>query len=98
MQVSPAPPPSPGHLAYRHHQTTPSFPCAEDDDGMDGQGGGQTSKPHGNPYPRRGDIKKKIIKDWTSGGGGSDNTGGNGGGGGDAGTTAGGYAAGLACY
>jgi hypothetical protein len=55
-----------------------AFLCARapDDDDMDhGQGGGQTSKPHGNPYPRRGDIKKKIIKEWTGG----DNSGGQGG-------------------
>lgn len=52
----------------------------DDHAGMDGQAGGQASKPHGNPYPRRGDIKKKIIKEWTGGDNSSDN-----GGGGDAG-------------
>ncbi|PAN50220.1 hypothetical protein PAHAL_9G506000 [Panicum hallii] len=47
---------------------------------MDGQDGDskKKTKPHGNPYPRRGAVKKQIIKDWIDGGGG-----GGGGGGGD---------------
>ena len=42
-----------------------------------------TSGPHGNPYPRRGAVKKQIIKDWIGGGGGNGDDGN--GGGGDAG-------------
>ncbi|PUZ41577.1 hypothetical protein GQ55_9G516000 [Panicum hallii var. hallii] len=58
-------------------------------DAMDG--GDPPRKPHGNRYPRRGDIKRKIIKDLTGGGGGGGGDsgswggGGGGGGGGDAG-------------
>ncbi|PUZ41578.1 hypothetical protein GQ55_9G516100 [Panicum hallii var. hallii] len=53
---------------------------------MDGQDGDskKKTKPHGNPYPRRGAVKKQIIKDWVGGGGGGDD--GNGGGSGDDGS------------
>nr|TKV96727.1 hypothetical protein SEVIR_9G448450v2 [Setaria viridis] len=46
---------------------------------MDGQDGDskQKTKPHGNPYPKRGSIKKQIIKDWTGGSGGGNDSGGD---------------------
>lgn len=60
----------------------------------------ERKKPHGNPYPKRGGIKKQIIRDITGGGnddggngnGGGSDGGGNGGGGGS-GSTAAGYGA-----
>jgi hypothetical protein len=52
----------------------------------------ERKKPHGNPYPRRGDIKKQIIRDLTGGSNG-DNGGGGGGGGGGGNSTATGYRA-----
>ncbi|KAL6901871.1 hypothetical protein ACP4OV_004747 [Aristida adscensionis] len=59
---------------------------AQDDGGQSGQ----RKKPHGNPFPRRGTIKKVIINDWIGkkdptspgGGGGGNDDDGNGGGGG----------------
>jgi hypothetical protein len=36
---------------------------------MDGQDSGQRKKPHGNQHPKRGNIMKTIITDWTGGGG-----------------------------
>lgn len=47
---------------------------------MDGQDGdSKKTKPTGNPYPKRGAVKKQIIKDWIGGGDNGDD--GNGGGG-----------------
>ena len=54
------------------------------DDGQDGDSKKKT-KPQGNPYPRRGAVKKQIIKDWWIGGGGGGNGDDGNGGGGDAG-------------
>lgn len=49
----------------------------------------ERKKPHGNPTPRRGDIKRKIIRDFTGGSGGNDDNGnGDGGGGGGSGSAA----------
>ncbi|XP_044979120.1 glycine-rich selenoprotein-like [Hordeum vulgare subsp. vulgare] len=49
---------------------------------MDGQDGGQRTKPDGNRNPKRGSIIKTIIADWTGGGGGGTATASAGGGGG----------------
>ncbi|KAL6644862.1 hypothetical protein ACP70R_016470 [Stipagrostis hirtigluma subsp. patula] len=75
------------------------FPCLSPAraDAMDGQGDGQRKKKaHGNPYPKRGGIKKAIIKDWSGkkdparpGGNGNDNGNGGGGDAGDGTTAAG---------
>jgi hypothetical protein len=68
---------------------------------MDGQDGGgskqKTTKPHGNPHPKRGSIMKQIIRDLTGGGGGGGNDSGSGGGGGDTGSS-GSAAGGGGCY
>jgi hypothetical protein len=60
---------------------------------MDGQDGvGQRKKPNGNPYPKRGAIKQRIIGEWfrkkEPGGSDSDVDKGNGGGGDEDGGTA----------
>jgi len=46
---------------------------------MDGGDPPTPRKPQGNPYPRRGDVMRKIIKDLTGGGGGGSNGSGSGG-------------------
>ncbi|KAG2552741.1 hypothetical protein PVAP13_9KG481126 [Panicum virgatum] len=42
---------------------------------MDGGDPPTPRKPQGNPYPRRGDVMRKIIKDLTGGGGGGGSSG-----------------------
>lgn len=68
------------------------IPCAQRGT-MDGQDGDaqQRRKPHGNPYPKRGAVKKEIIRDWfgkKDPGSDGDNGKDNGGGGDDGGATA----------
>ena len=48
---------------------------------MDGGDPPTPRKPQGNPYPRRGDVMRKIIKDLTGGGSNGSGSGGDAGGG-----------------